>query len=64
MPVALIEALIEAVSAGITLATKIWDATPDSQKAQIAGDWATMQHNNNQTLIWCQQQLQKVFPLS
>lgn len=38
-------AVMNAVTATIALAGKVWDATPADLKAQSAGDWAKFTHN-------------------
>ena len=38
-------AAMNAVTAALTLATKVWDATPKDQQTAAAKDWATFTHN-------------------
>jgi hypothetical protein len=40
-----VTAAFNAATAALTLATKVWDATPEPLKAQSAGDWAKSVHN-------------------
>lgn len=36
---------MNAVTAALTLATKVWDATPIEQQRTAAADWAKFTHN-------------------
>lgn len=38
-------AAMNAVTAALTLATKVWDATPLEQQRTAASDWAKFTHN-------------------
>jgi hypothetical protein len=38
-------AALNAISVAITLASKVWDATPKEQQTVAAGDWAKFTHN-------------------
>lgn len=43
----------------ITLAGKVWDATPPAQQAAAASDWATFTHGMGEALL----ALQKLLPV-
>lgn len=47
-------AALNVAYASITLATKIWDATPDPLKATSAADWAKFVHNISDFVITLQ----------
>lgn len=38
-------ATMNAVAAALTLATKVWDATPAAQQQAAAADWAKVSHD-------------------
>lgn len=38
-------AALNAVTAALTLASKVWDATPAAQQQAAAKDWADFTHN-------------------
>ncbi len=52
-------AAMNAVTATLTLATKVWDATPPAQQQAAAADWATFTHNIGQFFISIQAKINK-----
>ena len=52
-----ITATLNLATEALKFAEKIWDATPDAQKAQAAGDWATFTHNIGEVVLALQQKL-------
>jgi hypothetical protein len=44
-PLTVIAAALATATAALTLATKVWDATPTALQQQDAADWAKSVHN-------------------
>lgn len=49
-----VTAAMNAVTAALTLATKVWEATPPALQAQNAGDWAKFLHNTSEFFLLIQ----------
>jgi len=52
-----LSAALNVAYAALTLATKIWDATPTAIQAQNAADWGTFTHNIGGFIVAIQDKL-------
>ena len=55
-------AIVEAYTVTMTLAEKIWDATPQAQQIAAASDWATFAHTMGQAFSAIQKAVQALPP--
>lgn len=53
-------ATMNAVVAALTLASKVWDATPHDQQVAAAGDWAKFTHNIGDFLVSLQNKINSI----